>query len=59
MGAISQLLRDSRELYDLIKEISRAESVDHDDINTLQSLLSDLQDNVSDMESSIEEEDDE
>jgi hypothetical protein len=56
MGALSQLLRDSRELYDHIKAISRAESVDQDDIDHLQSLLSDMQDNVTDLESSIEDE---
>lgn len=56
MGAISQMRRDSRELHDLIREISLSESVDQTDIERLQSLLSDLQDNVTDLESSIEDE---
>lgn len=56
MGAISQLMRDASELYAHIKAISRSESVDQDDIDRLQSLLCDLQDNVSELESSIEDE---
>lgn len=56
MGAITQLLSDARELYDHIKSIYRNEEIDQDDIDTLQSLLCDMQDTVTDLESSIEDE---
>lgn len=56
MGAITQLLRDAKELYALARSISNNESVDQDDIDTLEQLISDCQDSVSELAESIEDE---
>lgn len=59
ISSINQLHRNTRELMMLVQNIHRSESVDPAEIEELQSLLSDLQDTVNEMEDLLEEEEEE